>query len=163
MQDRGGNQERWIALALWSGLFAALLLSSIMIAGFAARTNSVLNPAWVSYFPASGPQSVDIRSQTPTIGSFVLLAQIVMAVFVAINVVRAWLRFGQLTLQLVIAYSKVDSDDSRRTIIAQFLTLKRPTDSIPGSYLTDCLRFLAYAWGVIIIWPAVLAFVWVII
>src|SRR5258708_25595736 len=144
----------------WFSPLVVLLLSSITIADVASRSNWINSTAWVSYFPDSGSQSLVIPHHNPALA---LLAQVIMVIVVALNIMRAWLRFGQLTLQLLIAYSKVDLDDDRRTIIAQFLTLKRLTDVTPSSYLTDCLRFLALAWFVIIIWPTVLALAWVLI
>src|SRR5258708_32217312 len=160
MQSNSANQARWIAFALWGGLLVVLLLSSITITDFASRNNWIISAGWVSYFPESASQSLVIPHHNQSIA---VLAQVTMAIFVAFCVVRAWLRFGQMTLQLLIAYSKADSEDSQRTIVAHFLTLTRITDGIPSSYLTDCVRSLALAWGVIIIWPTVLALAWIVI
>jgi hypothetical protein len=50
-----------------------------------------------------------------------IIAQVIMAIFVAVNIMRAWFRFGQLTLQLLTAYSRVESEEGQRTLVAHFL------------------------------------------
>jgi hypothetical protein len=157
MQNMFKTQERWIPLFLWGALLIALLVSSIVIADHASRGLWIGGTGWVSYFPT---QQGYVIPRTASFG--ITFAQLAAVIFVAANILRAWFCFGQFTLQLLIAYSRAEVEDGSRTIVAAFLTLKQPTDVTPSSYLTDVLRPLAYAWGAIIILPAVLALIWMV-
>src|SRR5258708_23986186 len=108
MQSNSSNQARWIGLALWGSLLVVLLLSSITIADVASRSNWINSTAWGSYFPDSGSQSLVIPHHNPALA---LLAQVIMVIVVSLNIMRACLRFVRLSLQLLIAYSKLDLDD----------------------------------------------------
>jgi hypothetical protein len=156
MQNMSRTQERWIALLLWGGLLILLLISTITIADLASRGQWINSNIWTSYFP--GQQGSVIPRTTI---DAIAIVQLILAIYVAANMLRAWFRFGQLSLQLSIAYSRVETEESSRTLVAHFLTLKRPTDATPGSYITDVLRPLAYAWAVTIIWPAILTLIWI--
>lgn len=136
--------DRWIAFLIWLALLVAILETS-------SRASSVgFGNGWISYFPLS-------PNGTPSYG--ISASQIVAVLFplgfLIFFIARAWLKFSTFTIQMLIALSKYETDDSNLSLLSRFLTLAPINSTNSSSYLSDILRPLGYVWILTIIMPYV--------
>jgi hypothetical protein len=131
-------------LVMWLGLLAALIYTS---------ANGVSATVRTGFVSVSGITQPNIARTREVILLFVTL---VMLALLGWQLVTAWLRFGQLTVNLLTAYARPDPDDN---VFAKMLFLSRPNQVVATSYLSEVLRPIAYSWVIIVITPSLSQFV----
>jgi len=133
--------DRWLALIIWLGILLALIFTSGEGAALAIQVGTITEYTIIQANGTTTHSPYQIRV------AVILLALLIVLVFF---IFRAWTQFASFTLNLLMAYSKEDSDDPGRTIFAKFLILK-PNWVMPSTPISDVVRSLAYAWAVLVV------------
>ncbi len=132
---------------IWLGLLVALLVTSAY-----AINSSGIGSVITRYFPLSATGTTGHVARTSAVAS------VVMSALAALAVLGAWLAFARVTRVVVLALADASDVDSAATD----LVVEKDDDSrtvVARTLASDVLVFIAVAWVVIIITPAILAVV----
>jgi hypothetical protein len=160
-QPSSKSYEKWLAIAVWLALLAALLYTS------GRSTTLVLGGSLSNFLQLQGM----VRQVGSDGGGFTILA-VVNLVLVAIlvsQIVGAWLKFASLTTELVISYAQTEAEQ-QGSLFSDLLVFPMLSDyeetgdedkteldpaDADSTLVSDVLQPLAYAWVIIILTPAI--------
>jgi hypothetical protein len=143
------RDSRWLAGAIWAGLLAALLVTSVAAVesftqgSIASRYFTLGNPS----FPAS-----DNRDHA------LAIAGVVMSALAALALLAAWYSFVRTTRSLVLAYADAGASDDEEPAAAEWLMegAARDGSTVYRAMPSELLLYVGMAWAAIIMTPAVL-------
>ena len=153
------SYEKWLAIAVWSALLAALLYTS------GRSTTLVLGGSLSNFLQLQGM----IRQVGSDEGGFTILAVInlVLVAVLVSQIVGAWLKFVSLTTELVISYAQTEAEQ-KGTLFFDLLVFPMLSDyegdedeteldpiDADSTLVSDVLQPLTYAWVIIILTPAI--------
>jgi len=158
-------QDKWIAVAIWGALLAALVYTS------ANATVLAFGGSITSYLRSlASPAEFDNTS-----GVVVAIGGLAATIAVVIQLIKAWQKFGDLTHDLIAAYAKSNKSEGSNAIFSDMLVFQVPEDEPRGaeegdgqeteldpdesesSSVSEVLRPLAYSWAIILIAPPLIS------
>jgi len=159
-QPSSKSYEKWLAIAVWLALLAALLYTS------GRSTTLVLGGSLSNFLQLQGM----IRQMGNGEGGFTILAVInlVLVAVLVSQIVGAWLKFVTLTTELVISYAQTEAEQ-KGSLFFDLLVFPMLSDyegdgdedetepdpvNADSTLVSDVLQPLAYAWVIIILTPA---------
>lgn len=156
------SHHRWIAMGMWLALLAATLMTS-KYAMTGVTTGGYLWQLWSQlaqsqYAPSAAPAGSATATAMAIVGSVLALTAIVL-------IVIAWLKFAWLTQELIVSYAWLEQQEEESTIFSDLLKLPETgdqgiegadepeLDQAEGTLVSDIVRYLAFAWAVMLVIP----------
>ena len=156
------SHHRWIAFGMWLALLAATLMTS-KFAISPVTTGGYLWQLWTQFASSQyAPSGASTGSPTATamaiVGSVLALTAIVL-------ILIAWLKFAWLSQELIVSYAWLEQQEEESTIFSDLLKLPETgdqgiegadepdLDQAEGTLVSDIVRYLAFAWAVLLVIP----------
>ncbi len=156
--------DKWLAVAIWAMLLIVLIYSSAngMALAFGGSVGSYLQ--FMSSRPDfGGDLRLIVLAFSETVITLAFLSQLI----------KAWLKFADLSHDLIIAYAKASNPEGENIVFMGWLVFESPDndeadkeentsfspEDSTSSSISEVLRPLAYAWAINLISPSLIAVV----
>lgn len=159
--------DKWMAMVIWLALLVAVIYTSTngtVLSYAGSLTNYLRNFATADL--------LDNPFRAPIL--LVVIGGLICTGLFIHQLVTAWLKFAELTRDLVVAYAKMSQGEAVNTIFMDWLIFSNAVevnsdetakydevdpDEAESSAVSDILRPLAFAWALILIAPPLLSLV----
>lgn len=161
-QQSSASAHTWMGLGLWVAMLAALLITS-MHAVSAVTTGGYLWQVWSQLAPS---QYTDVSAQavSPTAVAMVLAGS-ALTLVVVVLIGSAWLKFATLSHSVIVSYAWLEQKAEESSIFLDLLNFRETgdegaeeeadldLDKAEGTLVGDIVRYLAFAWAVLLLIP----------